>query len=69
MVISYNPVSNIVISYSYRGFEVFLKVSVIIIFIFDVNNVSWQIYIDIINLAGGRGGHTWLILHFSFVTL
>ena len=38
--------SKIVISYSFRGFEVFLKVPVIIINRFGENNVFWPIYLD-----------------------
>ena len=44
---------NRVISYSLRGFEVFLKVSVIIIIRFGKNNVLGTIYI---NFGGGRRG-------------
>ena len=46
---------NRVISYSLRGFEVFLKVPVIIIIRFGENNVLGTIYIDIYKFGGGRG--------------
>ena len=36
-----------VISYSFIGFEVFIKVPAIIIIRFGENNVRWPIYIDI----------------------
>ena len=47
---------NRVISNSLRGFEMFLKVPVIIIIRFGENNVLGTIYISIyINFGGGRG--------------
>ena len=46
-----------VLSYSLRGFEVFLKVPAIIIMRFCENNVLGTMYIDIINFGGGRGGY------------
>ena len=46
---------NRVISYSLRGFEVFLKVPVIIIIRFG-ENVLGTIYIDIYQFGGGGAG-------------
>ena len=47
------------ISYSFRGFEMFLKPAVIIIIIVGKNNVLGLIYIDIyiINFGSGQGAY------------
>ena len=51
------------ISYSLRGFEVFLKIAVIIIIRFGENNLLGTIYIDIYQFWGWAGGY---MIHFIF---
>ena len=54
-----------VISYSLRRFEVFLKVPVVIMIRFGENNVLGPIYIDIyinFDVGLGGGGRTWFTL-------
>ena len=53
-----------VISYSLGGFEVLLKVPVIIIMRFGENNVIETIYINF--GGGGFGGPGGYIVHFTF---
>ena len=58
---------NKVISYSLRGFDVFLKVPMIIIFRIVENNVlGANIYINIYQFRGLAGWDTWFTFHFSF---
>ena len=58
--------------YSFRGFEVFLKVPVIIIIRLGENNVSGQIYINksqYILIEQWVDGDKWFTLHFSFTII
>ena len=59
---------NRVISYSLRGFEVFLKVPVIIIIEFCENNVLGTIYIDIYQFGGWEWGGGEMV-HFTFLKI
>ena len=52
------------LSHIFRGFEVFLKVPVLIFIGFGKNNVLGTIHIDIYQFWSGRKGGTGFTLHF-----
>ena len=62
----FTPCVNRAISCSLRGFEVFLRVPVIIIIRLGKNNALGTIYIDIFQFWGRAGGH---MVHLTFFCL